>query len=589
MRPLVAALALAARLAAQTISTEPLISGISGPTDIENAGDGSGRLFLVQQNGVIRIFRNGALTPQPFLDIRAKTRVDAERGLLGLAFPPGYAGKQRFYVDYTDVNGDTVIAQYRVTANRDVADASSEIVLLHITQPFANHNGGQVRFGPDGYLYIAMGDGGSAGDPFNNGQRLDTLLGKLLRMDVESEPEKVHIPPDNPFLQKPGARPEIWAYGLRNPWRFSFDSATGNLWIADVGQDSYEEIDFQAAGDPGGENYGWNLMEGAHCYRENCPADGLTLPVAEYTHDDGCAVIGGFVYRGRVSPGLRNLYLFGDLCSGTIWSVEHQGQQWATHVVLASGFSITTFGEDEAGEIYVANGSNGTIYHILGSAAPRIEPDGVRNAATLAPGLVAGSIATAFVSGVLDDAGIVTGPAGLSVTVNGIAAPVLAVANVHGQEQVNFLVPFEIAGTSSATVVVTRAGRSSVPAEAQVFAVQPGIYGIAHAADYTPVTSGRPLQRGEFGIVYASGLGAVSNQPATGGPGPSSPPAATLADVHVSLAGLPCEVTFAGLAPGMIGVYQVNFRVPAGAPSGSQSVVLGAGQSASPAVAASVQ
>ncbi|HMC59562.1 MAG TPA: PQQ-dependent sugar dehydrogenase, partial [Candidatus Solibacter sp.] len=273
---LIAGLGLVMGGSAQEIRTTQIASGIAAPTDIQSANDGSGRLFLVQQSGMVRIFHGGAVSSRPFLDISAKTHADGERGLLGLAFPPGFAQKQRFYVDYTDLNGDTTIAQYRVSPNADVADAASETVLLKIAQPFANHNGGQVRFGPDGYLYIGMGDGGSGGDPFGNGQNRGALLGKLLRVDVETDPARVRIPPDNPFVNVAGARPEIWAFGLRNPWRFSFDRATGDLWIADVGQDSYEEVDFQPASSHGGENYGWNLMEATHCFGSNCNPPGLT-------------------------------------------------------------------------------------------------------------------------------------------------------------------------------------------------------------------------------------------------------------------------------------------------------------------------
>src|SRR6185436_17604761 len=266
------------------------------------------------------------------------------------------------------LSGNTVIAQYRVAANSDVADPASEIVLLRITQPFANHNGGQVRFGPDGYLYIAMGDGGSAGDPQGNGQKLGTLLGKLLRIDVESQPGQLRIPADNPFVNTPNARGEIWAYGLRNPWRFTFDRATGDLWIGDVGQGAYEEVDFQPASSHGGENYGWNRTEGLHCFTSNCNMQGLILPVAEYTHaDNNCSVTGGFVYRGSGYPGLRGIYLYGDYCSGRIWGIERQGAQWSTRLLLSSGFSITTFGEDEAGEVYLGNsGNGGTIYRVEG-------------------------------------------------------------------------------------------------------------------------------------------------------------------------------------------------------------------------------
>jgi len=364
MRGLLALLVLTC--AAQEIRTVPVITGIAGPTDIQNAGDGSGRLFLVQQDGLIRVWQNGALLSAPFLDIRSKTKADGEKGLLGLAFPPNFVSTRRFYVDYTDLNGNTVIGMYRLTADPNVGDSTSETVMLTVQQPFPNHKGGQVRFGPDGYLYIALGDGGSGGDPFKNGQNLGTLLAKLLRVDVESDPGHVRIPPDNPFVNTPGARGEIWAYGLRNPWRFSFDRATNDLWIGDVGQDAYEEVDFQRAGDRGGENYGWNLMEGLHCYQQGCSQDGLTLPILEYSHDGGnCSITGGFVYRGRGSPGERGVYFYGDYCTGLIWGAEHQGTGWVQRQVLASKFGITTFGEDEAGELYVSGYKEGGIYQVI--------------------------------------------------------------------------------------------------------------------------------------------------------------------------------------------------------------------------------
>jgi uncharacterized protein (TIGR03437 family) len=587
---------IAVTASAQEIRLEPAATGIPAPTDIQNAADGSGRLFFVQQNGIIRIFRNGALVAQPFLDIRSRTHADGERGLLGLAFPPGFAQKQRFYVDYTDLNGDTVIAQYRVTSNPDVADPASEIVLLHIHQPFDNHNGGQVRFGPDGYLYIAMGDGGSGGDPMNNGQSLGTLLAKLLRIDVESTPGQVVIPAGNPFVSRSGARPEIWAYGLRNPWRFTFDRATGDLYIADVGQDTYEEIDFQPAGDRGGENYGWNRMEGMHCYLPGCTTDGLTLPVAEYTHAEGCSIIGGFVYRGRVSPGLRGTYVYGDLCNGTIWGLDRAGGAWKKRVLLSAAFTITTFGEDEAGEMYVANADRGAILHIAGSAAPRLDGSAVVNAASFAAGLAPGSAASLFAPGVLDDPGIVQAEsiplpsslAGVSVLVNGVAAPLYAVANVNGLEQVNFQAPFEIAGRSTVSAAVTRGGQSSALVTVPVVSPQPAIYTsdgslaiVVHNTGNTLVTAARPLVPGEYAYLYATALGDVSNRPPTGSAAPESP-FASASNVTVKLAGLRCEVQFAGLAPDLVGVYQVNFSVPANAPSGVQELVVNAAGADSP-------
>ena len=590
---------------AQEIRLTQVASGVQSPTDIQNAGDGSGRLFFVQQNGVIRVFRNGQMLAQPFLDIRGKTRAEGERGLLGLAFPPGFAQSQRFYVNYTDLSGDTIVAQYRVTSNPDIADGSSEVVLFNIDQPFSNHNGGQLRFGPDGYLYIGMGDGGSGGDPLGHGQNRATLLGKMLRVDVESQPGTVRIPPDNPFAGQGSVRPEIWAIGLRNPWRYSFDRATGDLWIADVGQDNWEEVSFQPASSRGGENYGWNRMEGAHCYRAaSCNMSGLVLPVAEYSHADGCSITGGSVYRGRMSPGLRGTYIYGDLCTGRIWGVTRQGSTFANRLLIRAALAITTFGEDEAGEVYVADAGAGRILRIEGSAAPSFTAANVVNAASFAPGLSPGSLATVFASGVKDEPGVVSASAlplsvalgGVAVTVGGIAAPVLAVANQGGQEQVNFQVPAALRGRSSATVVVTRDGQASAGVEVPIVEVQPAIYTVdgsaaivVHNADYSLATAARPLVAGEFAFLYAAGLGGVSNEPPAGAAAPSSPLATVSGNVGVLVGGVAADVQFAGLAPGFAGVYQVNFRVPANARSGLQDLVLTAGGAASPATRVPVQ
>ena len=568
----------------------PVASGFNAPTDVQHSGDGSGRLFVVEQSGTVRILRNGAVLARPFLDIQSRVRAGGERGLLGLAFPPGFAGKQRLYINYTDLLGNTVIAMYRVTSDPDVADPTSEQVLLNITQPFANHNGGQLRFGPDGYLYIGMGDGGSAGDPFNYAQAGSSLLGKLLRIDVESEPGQVRIPPDNPFVNVPGTRPEIWAFGLRNPWRFYFDRANADLYIADVGQNTWEEVNYASASSHGGENYGWSAMEGLVCYRSGCTKDGFRLPVAVYRHENGdCSVTGGFVYRGRRSPGLRGTYLYADYCTGRMRTLRHEGGQWVNTTLALSGGLVTTFGEDEEGEVYVAN-SAGTLARIDGSSAPRIALDGVVNAASFLPGIVAGSLATVFAAGVLDDPGVVSATnlplpvelAGVSVEVNGMAAPILAVANVKGIEQVNFQAPFGIAGSTSASVVVSRAGLESVPEEIALSRVQPGLFPVVvHNADYTLVTEERPLVPNEFAFIYATGLGPVSNPPDTGAAASSAPLSVSLEEVRVTLAGIPCEVPFAGLAPGFAGVYQVNFRVPSDSPAGLQELIVTAGEASS--------
>lgn len=345
-----------------TVTITPLVQGLDKPTHITHAGDGSNRIFVVEQRGRIMIIRDNSLLPTPFLDIRDRVGCCGERGLLSIAFPPGYASKKHFYVNYTDRSGDTVVARYRVAGHSDTADLASEEVLLLIGQPYTNHNGGQLAFGPDGFLYIGMGDGGSGGDPQNNGQKAGTLLGKLLRIDVESGTNPYRVPPDNPFVNKKGFRPEIWATGLRNPWRFAFDRQTGDLFIADVGQNQYEEINLQPAGSRGGENYGWRIMEGNHCFRsKTCKKQGLMLPVAEYDHSKGCSVTGGVVYRGAKHVRLRGIYFYGDYCSGRIWGLRRSGDGWESKELLETGYAISTFGEDEDGAVYVADHGKGSI------------------------------------------------------------------------------------------------------------------------------------------------------------------------------------------------------------------------------------
>ncbi len=338
--------------------------GFDHPIAITYANDGSGRLFVAEQSGQIRLIQNGEIQAEPFLDLTGLAVENAfERGLLGLAFHPDYARNGQFFVNYTDSKGDTVIARYTVSADPNRADESSAQVLLQIDQPYANHNGGDIAFGPDGFLYIGMGDGGSAGDPQGNGQNLNTLLGKLLRIDVNVEPYAV--PGDNPFANTSEARPQIWAYGLRNPWRFSFDRATGDLYIGDVGQGEWEEINFQPAVSVGGENYGWVNYEGNHKYGGGSP-EGLVFPVAEYSHTEGgCSVTGGYVYRGVALPELNGVYFFGDYCSGLVWALYRtEAETWNRTLFMSTGFSISSFGEDEAGEVYVVDHS-GAVYRLV--------------------------------------------------------------------------------------------------------------------------------------------------------------------------------------------------------------------------------
>lgn len=349
------------------LALTPFVGGLRSPVQVTHAGDGSGRLFVVEQTGQIRIIEGGALRAEPFLDLAGRVSCCGERGLLSVAFPPDYAARNYFYVNYTNRGGDTIVSRFGLTADPDAADPASEEVVLTVPQPYANHNGGQLAFGTnDGYLYIGMGDGGSAGDPGNRAQNPTELLGKLLRVDVEAGASPYAIPATNPFTQTAGYRGEIWAMGLRNPWRFAFDRANGDLYIADVGQNEYEEVDYQPAASRGGENYGWRVMEGTHCYKvPGCDPAGLTLPVAEYDHSQGCSVTGGVIYRGTQFDRLAGTYLYGDYCSGRIWGLRKTGAGWADQLLLDTTFNITAFGEDEAGEVYVTDYGGGSIYRIV--------------------------------------------------------------------------------------------------------------------------------------------------------------------------------------------------------------------------------
>ncbi len=338
-----------------------VVSGLQSPVGIANAGDGSGRLFIVEQAGRIRIAQDGKLLDTPFLDITGRVGNNgSERGLLGLAFHPKYRQNGYFYVNYTDNNGNTVIARFQVTGDSNIADPASEKKLLAVQQPFPNHNGGSVAFGPDGYLYLGLGDGGSGGDPFGNGQSLNTLLGKILRLDVDNG-DPYAIPADNPFASG-GGKPEIWAYGLRNPWRFSFDRANGDFYIGDVGQGDWEEIDYLPAGSAGGANFGWNLMEGTHPY-SGSDSPSFVAPVTDYSHSvGGCSVTGGYVYRGAALPEWNGIYFYGDYCSGKVWGLLKGSsgvavapwRHWQSAHLFDTELSISTFGMDENGEIYLA-------------------------------------------------------------------------------------------------------------------------------------------------------------------------------------------------------------------------------------------
>jgi len=344
---------------ASTASWVPVVDQLRQPVDLQHAGDG--RLFVVEKPGVIRILRAGQVDPEPFLDLRDRVGSGgSEQGLLGLAFHPRFAETGTLFVNYTDGAGDTVIARF--TASGERADPASATVLLRIPQPFANHNGGSMAFGPDGYLYIGTGDGGSAGDPLGNGQSLNTLLGKILRLDVDGG-KPYAIPDDNPFASSGEVYPEIWAFGLRNPWRFAFDHQTGDLYVGDVGQNQWEEIDMLPAGTPGGANFGWNVREGLHAYAGDVTS-GFVDPVAEYGHDEGCSVTGGKVVRDAALPDWQGTYLYGDYCSGRIWGLRPGADgAWLNGLLFETGMSISTFGQDAAGQVYLVDYA-GAVYRL---------------------------------------------------------------------------------------------------------------------------------------------------------------------------------------------------------------------------------
>lgn len=373
------------------VRTILITSEVSQPTHINHAGDGSGRLFITEKTGHIRILLDGDVLATPFLDISDRVSDYSECGLFSTAFPSDFSETGYFFVaysyntrdlgdlvppdfDYEPNDGcDTVIARFKVTTDANVADAASETRVLMINQPYNNHNGGQIAFGPDGYLYIGTGDGGSGSDPHDFGQNTQSLLGKLLRIDVSAE-DGYTVPADNPFVNNTDYRPEIWAFGLRNPWRFAFDRATDELYIADVGQSTREEVNVQPAASAGGENYGWRLMEGDLCHipETGCETLNLTTPAIVYDHNQGCSITGGFVYRGDLYPELQGVYFYGDYCTRRLWGMQrNDDDRWETAEVGAISFAAISFGEDEVGNIYLA-GTNDNIY-LIGSDTAEVQ------------------------------------------------------------------------------------------------------------------------------------------------------------------------------------------------------------------------
>ena len=356
-----------------SVAFETVVGSLSSPVGVVDPRDRTRRLFIVEQTGTIRIFGHGELRSKPFLDISDLTEGEGERGLLGLAFHPNYLSNRRFFIYYTAAPSGTItVAEYKRMKTRPArANPNSARILLEILHPVPNHNGGSIAFGPDGYLYLGVGDGGGAGDPEGDAQRLDNLLGKQLRIDVDSRDDGMQygIPEDNPFVGVSGAQPEIWAYGLRNPWRFSFDRATGDLWTADVGQNRLEEVN-RAEADAGGLNYGWNVMEGTDCFvtstdcSEDPLAQGYYMPLATYTHDDGCSVTGGYVYRGAELDDLVGSYIFADYCTGLVWSVDADGpDRQEPELIAETRHAFSSFGQDQRGDLY-ATDLNGELLRL---------------------------------------------------------------------------------------------------------------------------------------------------------------------------------------------------------------------------------
>lgn len=353
-------------VADSVLALTPVASGLSFPVFLTAPAGDTTRLFVLEKDGIIRIIRHDSVLATPFLNITGLTTKANEQGLLGLAFPPDYAASGSFYIFYTTTGGGAagqeIVARYQVSADPDVALPTGK-VLIHLDDPYDNHNGGMLAFGPDSLLYIGIGDGGSGGDPDGNGQNRTELFASILRIDVRDT--AYTIPPGNPYATHPNFRHELWNYGLRNPWRFSFDRLTGDLYIGDVGQNALEEIDIQPAGSAGGENYGWNIMEGLSCYaRSSCTKTGLTLPVVQYDHGQGCAVTGGYVYRGAAVPAVQGLYFYADYCSGFLRSFRKNGSgvteqhEWPA---LSLGGGVTSFGEDGVGNLYALT-SGGEVY-----------------------------------------------------------------------------------------------------------------------------------------------------------------------------------------------------------------------------------
>ncbi len=580
-----------ARIPLDDLLFAEIARGLANATSITHAGDGSGHLFITEQAGRIMIIESGTLQNTPFLDIRDRVRAGGERGLLSAAFHPHYSSNGYMFVNYTDLNGHTVVSRFRVSPASNIADAASETVFFRSVQPRRNHNGGQIHFGPDGYLYIAMGDGGGAGDPFGAGQDLTSVLGKILRIDVDKGAPGT-VPESNPFVKTAGAKPEIWAYGLRNPWKFSFDRLTGDMFIADVGQNRMEEISFQPASSTGGENYGWCLMEGSLCFQPttNCNDGSVVLPIVEYRNDGGnCggSVTGGYRYRGTRFPQLTGIYFFADYCTGDLFGAVEQDDTWIRQGPRETAFNIRTFGEDEAGEVYFADAS--VVYRIEApQPPPSISQGRVVNGASLqaGAGLAPGTLATAFGVGLAETTEIASAYplpvklGGGSMTFNSsVLAPQLLAS--YGQR--NFQVPWELSGLAEAKLTVTVGKETSPEVVVPLAKVSPGVYvldqlgqaaafiassGQLAAAPTKSFFNSRPARPGETIEIYATGLGPVTNPPPTGVAAVANPLSVTTEHVSVRVGSISTPARTSILVPSFVGLYRVEFVLVGSVPTG---------------------
>ncbi len=565
--------------------------GVAGVTSITHAGDGSGRLFITEQVGRILVHDGQTLLQAPFLDIRGRVQAGGERGLLSVAFHPAYDSNGYLFVNYTDRNSDTVVSRFQVTADPNAANPASETIFFQAEQPRRNHNGGQLQFGPDGYLYVGMGDGGGAGDPPNLAQNLASPLGKMLRLDIDQGSPAV-APDTNPFVGTQGVVPEIWAYGLRNPWRFSFDRLTGEMFIGDVGQNRMEEISYQPADSAGGENYGWRLMEGSLCFRPatGCNDGSLVLPILEYENlggNCGGSVTGGFRYRGAQYPHLAGIYFYADYCTGEFYGAVAEDGAWRALGPRPTSFNIRTFGEDEAGELYFSDPS--VVYRIEASLpTPRISAGGVTNAASLSvgSGLAPGSLASVFGIGLADTTAVAGASplpvelGGGSMTFNG-SLPVPQIFASPGQR--NIQIPWELAGLAEASLTVTVGEDVSPEVKVPLARVGPGVFilnqsgqaaaviassGSVVAGPGTGFLASRPALPGETVTVFATGLGPVTNPPPTGLPAIADPPSTTVEEVQVLLGDTQMTVVSSVLDPSLAGLYQVSFQLVGEVPRG---------------------